>query len=69
MVTATLVSTMELVAAIKGALVSYAVLRGIKPSIALRQVKASVPLPKEVFFKKKPCHFMHGRHPVTVFSL
>jgi hypothetical protein len=41
---------MELVAAIKGALVSYAVLRGIKPSIALRQVKASVPLPKEVFF-------------------
>jgi hypothetical protein len=50
METATLVATMEVVAATEGALVSYAVLPGIKPSSALRQVEALFPLPKEVFF-------------------
>ena len=50
METATLVATMEVVAATEGALVSYAVLPGIKPISALRQVEALFPLPKEVFF-------------------
>ena len=52
METATLVATTEAVAATVGALVLYAVLTGTKPSRVLRHVKASVPLPKEIFVLK-----------------
>jgi hypothetical protein len=48
METSTLVATMEEVAAMVGALVLYAALPGTRPSSALRQVNASVPLPKEI---------------------
>ena len=48
METAALVATMMEVAAMVGALVLYAVLPGTMPSNALRQIKASVPLPKEI---------------------
>ena len=48
METAAFVATMEEVAAMVGELVLYAVLPGTRPSSALRQVKASMPLPKEI---------------------
>jgi hypothetical protein len=48
METTSLVATMEEVVAMVGALVSYAALPGTRPSSVLRQVKASVPLPKEI---------------------
>ncbi len=47
---ATLVATMEGVAAMARALVLFAVLPGTRPSNALRQVDASVPLLKETYW-------------------
>ncbi len=66
MVTVASVATMGVVVATMGAHVLYAALPGTRPSIALRQVEASVPLPKHSS-ALKPCHFMNGHHLMIVF--
>ena len=48
METTALVATMEKVAAMVGTLVLYAALPGTRQRVALRQVRASAPLPKEI---------------------